>query len=669
MNRVFSIVLSIILVASILTVSFNTQNVEASGTIYIRAGGSVDPPTAPISTVDYVTYNLTGNVSESIVIERDSIVFDGGGYTVQGTGASYSIGIDLTNRTNVKVKNAHVDNFWIGVDLYSSPNNLVTNNRVTANAIPIFLVYSDNNTISYNTLTNNTSGIGVDQSSNNTLIGNGIANHTYDGVYLSMSVHTTLSGNVFANCGLYTHGAYENQIEGNTVNGKPLVYLEDISDRTVENAGQVVLVNCSNVRVKDLDLSNATIGIELYRTINSVITNNSIASNSMSGVFFDESYNITMYGNNVTANHQGVLFAASNSSNLSGNNITENAYGVYLATSFDNILHRNKMVDDYFGVSLDYSSGNFVSENDIKSGNFGLYLYSCSSNAFSENNVTNGGYGIYLTGFSGGNKLFHNNFIGNLWQAFANDTTANEWDGGYPFGGNYWSDYSSVDLYRGPGQNITGSDGIGDTSYDVETNNKDRYPLMGSVGSSTKTGANITVFPVSKVCVIFEKVTEEGLTTVEKLGTGPAPPPGFTVVQYYAIETTAGYTDQISIKIICDESMRMLADATQGGDLQLMQCVMLVGDVDKDFDVDIFDLVRMAGVYGVKKPNPRYDSSCDVDADGDIDIFDLVLMAGNYGEKWQATTGWVDITTWYDPTTNSIFGVTQHLSIFGVTRS
>ena len=63
-------------------------------------------------------------------------------------------------------------------------------------------------------------------------------------------------------------------------------------------------------------------------------------------------------------------------------------------------------------------------------------------------------------------------------------------------------------------------------------------------------------------------------------------------------------------------------------------CVTIPGDVDGDRDVDIFDIVHMAGVYGVEYPNPRYDSNCDIDGDGDIDIFDLVKAAGNYGKSW-----------------------------------
>jgi hypothetical protein len=62
--------------------------------------------------------------------------------------------------------------------------------------------------------------------------------------------------------------------------------------------------------------------------------------------------------------------------------------------------------------------------------------------------------------------------------------------------------------------------------------------------------------------------------------------------------------------------------------------VTLPGDVDGDQDVDIFDIVKMGGVYGVSTPDPRYSSLCDIDNDGDIDIFDIVIAAGNYGKSW-----------------------------------
>jgi hypothetical protein len=55
--------------------------------------------------------------------------------------------------------------------------------------------------------------------------------------------------------------------------------------------------------------------------------------------------------------------------------------------------------------------------------------------------------------------------------------STNFWDDAYPSGGNWWSNYNGTDVYSGSHQNITGSDGIGDTPYIIDSSNQDRYPL------------------------------------------------------------------------------------------------------------------------------------------------------------------------------------------------
>ena len=62
--------------------------------------------------------------------------------------------------------------------------------------------------------------------------------------------------------------------------------------------------------------------------------------------------------------------------------------------------------------------------------------------------------------------------------------------------------------------------------------------------------------------------------------------------------------------------------------------VTFPGDIDGDRDVDIFDVVHMADLYGVTNPDPRYDICCDIEGDGDTDIFDIVITADNYGSSW-----------------------------------
>ncbi len=89
------ILLLFLLLVSTIVLAFNVQPVKSdyvwTETIYIQADGSIQPPTAPISSVDNVTYTLTDNIvgnvpvrSSAITIQRDNIVVDGAGYTLQG---------------------------------------------------------------------------------------------------------------------------------------------------------------------------------------------------------------------------------------------------------------------------------------------------------------------------------------------------------------------------------------------------------------------------------------------------------------------------------------------------------------------------------------------------------------------------------------------------------
>ena len=67
-KAVCGIVLALLL-TSMLSSIINIQPVKAwTGTVYIRADGSIDPPDAPIITYDNVTYTLTDNISSLSLI-------------------------------------------------------------------------------------------------------------------------------------------------------------------------------------------------------------------------------------------------------------------------------------------------------------------------------------------------------------------------------------------------------------------------------------------------------------------------------------------------------------------------------------------------------------------------------------------------------------------------
>jgi parallel beta-helix repeat protein len=138
-------------------------------------------------------------------------------------------------------------------------------------------------------------------------------------------------------------------------------------------------------------------------------------------------------------------------------------------------------VDEGSGIVLEDASNNIIANCTV----WGLPWGGCiqlvgSSNNTIFSNTIDASYGpcIYLEN-SSDNDIFRNNFyVYYAQQVEIRGISINVWDNGYPSGGNYWSDYNGTDSYFGPYQNVTGSDGIGDTPYVIDADNQDRYPLM-----------------------------------------------------------------------------------------------------------------------------------------------------------------------------------------------
>ena len=84
MNRTLASLLMVILFGTLgLLVKIPTA--KASFTICVRADGSVDPPTVPITTVDNVTYTFTNGVDGSVCVERNHVIIDGNGNGIHGS--------------------------------------------------------------------------------------------------------------------------------------------------------------------------------------------------------------------------------------------------------------------------------------------------------------------------------------------------------------------------------------------------------------------------------------------------------------------------------------------------------------------------------------------------------------------------------------------------------
>ena len=283
----------------------------------------------------------------------------------------------------------------------------------------MYYAYSDISiTSNYNNITNNT-----------------IQNDNYGlvGIYLYYCTENNIVENEFINDSILIEGNdlsnFIHAIENNTVNGKPLYYYknEDSNFTVPSDAGEIILVNCTNFTVRDENIYNVTTGIEICYSQNITVTNNSIIDSFCSLIFF-----------------------CSNYSNVSFNNISSNNF-------------------NFVGLLSSYSNYNLILENNISNSLYGFFIsYYCENNTIIENEFRNNYFGLGLA-YSNNNTIYNNNFINN--SVHAADDGSNFWYNATFSEGNYWDDYNCTD---------SDHNGIGDMPYDITGGgaNQDLYPLM-----------------------------------------------------------------------------------------------------------------------------------------------------------------------------------------------
>jgi len=160
------------------------------------------------------------------------------------------------------------------------------------------------------------------------------------------------------------------------------------------------------------------------------------------------------------------------------NLMIHNGYGIKVDLSSNIIISGNTIIDNSLGIQIVNSTNTSILRNNITKNNIGIYIYYFSKyNSIVGNNLVENDYGIWFDR-SSNNSIYHNNFVNNTRQVHI-ENSVNVWDDDCPSGGNYWSNYTGADEKSGFNQDQLGSDGIGDTHYLIDSNNRDRYPLMG----------------------------------------------------------------------------------------------------------------------------------------------------------------------------------------------
>ncbi|MCD6468033.1 MAG: right-handed parallel beta-helix repeat-containing protein, partial [Thermoplasmata archaeon] len=303
---------------------------------------------------------------------------------------AYGIYIDSYNNNTI-YGNTIVNNGEYGIYLYNSSNNNISNNKIFNNSdesfspfiygYGVYLRYSDGNTIMNNFISNQTSGaIYLYHSSNNTVKRNEVyaeggntGTVSIRGVYLDHSRNNTFVENSFVNCSMFLNFNYVNvhelqffiqNIENNTVNGKPLYYYKNQSGFSVpSDAGAVIVVNCSNVSLDSIgNISHVDAGVQIIYS-DDVEINNSRMENSSMGIVTFFSNNTRVNNNTLSNNLISIYNCLSSNATFSDNDIGDSLYGCYILLSNDTLVLHNNIHNNTLGVIIYISIGNNVSNN------------------------------------------------------------------------------------------------------------------------------------------------------------------------------------------------------------------------------------------------------------------------------------------------------------------
>lgn len=380
------------------------------------------------STADEFYTVLTIN-ADNVNLSGFTIVFNGGdgvkilsnhtrvsNLTLQSGIQGWSgIGIKLSNARDTIIAGTLITRAQIAIFLSGASDTWVTNNIIIDPGLNGILVLSSDSYIDGNTIMGNlepyTKPIGIYLSgSGNTISHNTITamvGNATDGISLNDGTDNVLEGNVLVNTGFVWYASERNTVANNTVNGNPFVFRAGQSDEVIDDAGQVILINCTRMTVQNLTLFNARYGIYLDGTTNSIIQHCSISE--------------CWYGVDLEASQDNIIRY---------NTVSDCEDGISIYQGSMNRVENNTINGSMYHGLLISSKSSQVSFNEIDSCSIGIMVSRCRSSSVTRNTIHHCTCGVYLE-MATATTVAQNNFLETLLDATFYTSLLNHWVGNY----------------------------------------------------------------------------------------------------------------------------------------------------------------------------------------------------------------------------------------------
>ncbi|MFW9779671.1 MAG: nitrous oxide reductase family maturation protein NosD [Candidatus Heimdallarchaeota archaeon] len=270
------------------------------------------------------------------------------------------IGIRLDNASGVQISNNVLINNYASVELSSVGKNEILNSSIIeCRGNGVFLLYSGKSSIRGNKFSDILgTAISLWNSGGSIISHNIIASIWGDGISLRTSGNNTIINNVLLNRGITISGSsisdfIQNLVDNNTLNGKFLVYMQNLDGVTVPmDAAQVAMVNCTNIILESRYLSNVSIGALVAFSSGIEIVRNVISNNIRIGISLINVTKCVISDNIIILNHgDGIKLYKSTDCLITNNTFTQNVQrGISLFYSQGNSITWNKFIENSRGT-------------------------------------------------------------------------------------------------------------------------------------------------------------------------------------------------------------------------------------------------------------------------------------------------------------------------------
>jgi len=455
------------------SIKYNLIEKNTNGIVLVESNGLIDDNLIRVN----VNNGILQHYCKDISIENNYIT------------SHEKFAVLIINSENSEIqKNAMVLNVGGGISLFKTTNCIISDNDFNYNLASISLWFSEENQIIENTCWMNNYGIVLSYSDNNDVNSNNLRNSTKAGIYLGMSKNNVLESNTMTQCSIlvdsYDLSCWWNDVDtSNTVNGKTVYYLINETGLTsFPDAGQIILVNCNNCVIENLNFDNVSASIELSYSNNNMVINNRL-ENVRKGIVMVHSCHNLINNNTIFNGTKKSIFISwdSNYNQISNNTLDiVGEVGLALESCDNNIISDNKIVNkveteeelakskthfstltepadsrDYIveifffkiGIALGFeSNNNIVRNNEISDLNIaiaiGHIIPSHKGNIVINNSIYNNDQGVVM-GYSNNNYIIGNRIINSYFSGIAMDWLS---DTNYLLGNHIQGGYGGIGL-------------------------------------------------------------------------------------------------------------------------------------------------------------------------------------------------------------------------------